>query len=517
MTLNLYFSGQEEVILKGVSKAGLEAVINFAYTGQLELSPNSITDILLAATHLQFPEAIVLCSRYLSYSTNFRNTVEMYMLAEQFNLVPLQEKALDLILYQFEGIATDQDDFLKMNHTMFAKILQDNRLRISSELKLYELVLKWLNHDRADREQHLDLLMSNVRLPLIKPQQLVEKVMVEPIMKVNEKCLELILEANTYHMLPMKQPVLQSRRTQVRSDVPSLIMLDTDDEGPRVLDLLTSSWATLQTTPLETFHAQVCTIDNYMYVCGGIELYSTNNPVSGRSYRYDPRFDSLTDIAAMQEPRHHFTLISDGRSLFAIGGYCSGTYKNAVEKYLVEEDRWVAKTSLDVKLSAAASAMHEGKIYVSGGQTDRGISRCMWCYDIQLDRWIGKDSLLQPRMDHGMCCYKDKLYVIGGYDKNIIKAYDIDSIECYDVKTNQWSLLAEGCPRLSGIASCLIGSRVYMVGGFTYDDNKKRKEVMSYDIENDEWHVVAHLHTPAMSVPCCALSLPRNLLCSSSV
>ena len=109
----------------------------------------------------------------------------MYMLAEQFNLVPLQEKALDLILYQFEGIATDQDDFLKMNHTMFAKILQDNRLRISSELKLYELVLKWLNHDRADREQHLDLLMSNVRLPLIKPQQLVEKVMVEPIMKVN--------------------------------------------------------------------------------------------------------------------------------------------------------------------------------------------------------------------------------------------------------------------------------------------------------------------------------------------
>ena len=29
MTLNLYFSGQEEVILKGVSKAGLEAVINF--------------------------------------------------------------------------------------------------------------------------------------------------------------------------------------------------------------------------------------------------------------------------------------------------------------------------------------------------------------------------------------------------------------------------------------------------------------------------------------------------------
>ena len=56
-----------------------------------------------------------------------------------------------------------------------------------------------------------------------------------------------------------------------------------------------------------------------------------------------------------------------------------------------------------------------------------------------------------------------------------------------------------------------------MVGGFTYDDNKKRKEVMSYDIENDEWHVVSRLHTPAMSVPCCALYLPRNLLCSSTV
>ena len=72
-------------------------MIQFAYSSQLEITPDTVTDVLIAATHLQFPEAIVLCSQYLSYSTNFKNAVEMYMLAEQFNWVPLQEKALDLI------------------------------------------------------------------------------------------------------------------------------------------------------------------------------------------------------------------------------------------------------------------------------------------------------------------------------------------------------------------------------------------------------------------------------------
>ncbi len=511
LTLDMCERDQEEIVLKGVPAKGLKAIVGFAYTGQLRCTADNISDILLAATHLQFTDAIELCSKYLTSLTTKTNSVDMYTLAEQFNLVPLQERSLSIMLSHFEEIA-EKEDFMKFHVKFLSNILADNRLKISSELKLFELVLKWVNSLPEERQAVIYDMMCKVRLPLIPPQDLVEVVMKEAVMKTDPQCLELLLEANKYHMLPDKQPLMQNERTQVRTDVPSIIMLDIDDEGPRVLDLSNKNWGTLQYSHLETFHAQVCVLDNYMYVCGGIELCSSNNPVSGKSYRYDPRFDTWGDIALMQEPRHHFTLVSDGISIFAIGGYCSGSFKNVVEQYNVHEDQWITKSPMDVRLSAAASATHFGKIFISGGQTDRGISRCVWCYHIGIDRWYGKSSMLQARMDHAMCCYSNKLFVMGGYDKNIIKAYDVDTVESYDIETDQWSVIHEGGPKISGIYSCLISTQVYMVGGFSYDENKKRNEVWCYNVSTNEWHCVSRIHSPAMSVPCCSLFLPRHVL-----
>ena len=247
-----------------------------------------------------------------------------------------------------------------------------------------------------------------------------------------------------------------------------------------------------------------------MYVCGGIELYSSNNPVSAKCYRYDPRFGSWCEIAPMREPRHHFTLVSDSSSIFAIGGYSNGTFKSVVEQYLLHEDKWVACAPIDTRVSAAAAAIHRGKIYVTGGQTDKGILRTMWCYQMASDVWCHRASLLKGRMDHAMCSYGKKLFVVGGYDKSIIKAFDVNTVECYDVFTNQWCTVFEGGPKVSGMSACLVGANLYMVGGFTYDENKKRNEVWCYNLERSEWQVVARIHQPALSVPCCALFLPRH-------
>ena len=435
----------------------------------------------------------------------------MYNIAEQFQLAKVKDKSLDLILNNFDDVAK-RDEFLQFDEKFLAILLEDNRLKIYSELRLFELVMKWIRVNPEERGKFLYYLMSRVRFPLISPAEFVDTVMTETSMKRDPQCLELILEANKYHMLPTQQPFLQNLRTQVRSDTPSLIMLDVDDEGPKVFDLASHSWGALHANNIETFHAQVCSMQNYMYVCGGIELYSSKNPVSAKSYRYDPRFDVWSDICPMSEPRHRFTLVSDGNSLFAIGGYCNGQYKNVVEQYILKEDRWVQRAVIDIRLSAAAAAACNGGIYVSGGQTDRGISRLVFRYDASTDTWTLKAPMLHPRMDHAMCAHNKRLYVIGGYDKNIVKAYDVNRVECYDTELDQWSVMYDNSPKLSGMYVCLVGMCAYTVGGFTYDENKKRNEVWCYNLETNKWHVVARMLLPAMSVPCCALYLPRHLL-----
>lgn len=509
LTLEMKEKGQKVVTLKGVTPRGLKEVVKFAYSGKLFCTFENISDVLLAATHLQFPEAVSLCSMFLTSLTSNVNSIDMYNIAEQFNLVPLKEHALGLILCNFGDVAK-REDFLRFSPRFLSDILADNRLKAFSELKLFHLVLQWINYDKLERTKCTYQLMSNIRFPLIPPADMVDIVMNEPIMKADSQCLELILEANKFHMLPHKQPLVQNNRTQVRSDVPNLVMLDVDDDGPRIFDLVSRTWGGLRYNRVETFHAQVCVLDNYMYVCGGIELYSSNNPVSSKCYRYDPRFDTWSEIAPMREPRHHFTLVADSRSIFAIGGYSNGVFKSVVEQYVLQEDKWVIRAPLDTRLSAAAAAVYRGRIYVTGGQSDKGILRSTWCYQMGADVWCHRAPLVKNRMDHAMCCYGKKIFAVGGYDKNIIKAFDVNTVECYDVITNQWCTVFENAPKISGISSCLIGCKLYVVGGFTYDENKKRSEVWSYNFDSSEWQVVARIHAPAMSVPCCALYLPGH-------
>ena len=250
LTLDMKEKSQKVVTLKGVPSRGLKEIVKFAYTGHLLCTLENISDVLLAATHLQFTEAVGLCSKFLTSLTSTVNSVDMYNLAEQFNLLPLKERALTLILHHFEDIAK-RDDFLRFSPKFLSEILADNRLSTFSELKLFHLVLRWLNYNKHERLKHTYQLMSHIRFPLIPPADLVDIVMAEPLMKTDPQCLELVLEANKFHMLPHKQPLMQNCRTQVRSSIPSLVMLDVDDDGPRIFDLATHSWGGLPCSRVE--------------------------------------------------------------------------------------------------------------------------------------------------------------------------------------------------------------------------------------------------------------------------
>ena len=374
LTTDMKEKGQETIALKGVPGKGLKSVVNFIYTGKLHCCLDNISEVLVAATHLQQSEAIQLCNGYLAGLTNSRNCVDMYNLSETFGLSTVQQRALALIFNNFEEISNGQE-FFKFHQKFLGKVLCSDKLRVASELKLYELILKWINYNLEERKRFIGDLMQHVRFPLIPAVDLVTYVMEEPLMRNDPVCLELIMESNKYHMLPERQAITQTNRTQIRTDRHSIVMLDLDGEGPKVLEVETKNWGSLGFTNIDTFHAQVCVLDNYMYICGGIDLYNSANPVSAKSYRYDPRFDSWCDITPMQEPRHHFVLVGDNKSLYAIGGYCNGAYRNVVEQYMVAEDQWVYRSPIGANLSAAAAAYYKGRIYLSGGQNEQGITK----------------------------------------------------------------------------------------------------------------------------------------------
>jgi kelch-like protein 9/13 len=85
------------------------------------------------------------------------------------------------------GVQTvaDSDQYFKLTSRQMASMLAENSLRVNSEYRLFELVLKWIKNDREGRQPSVAALMNNVRLPLLSGEELVEKVIFFSVYQIN--------------------------------------------------------------------------------------------------------------------------------------------------------------------------------------------------------------------------------------------------------------------------------------------------------------------------------------------
>jgi kelch-like protein 17 (actinfilin) len=74
-------------------------------------------------------------------------------------------------------------------------LISNSQLNISSEEKVFTAVLNWIKHDLTERKKHIAELISNVRLPLLNREFLMENVETEPLVREDPTCKELLLEA----------------------------------------------------------------------------------------------------------------------------------------------------------------------------------------------------------------------------------------------------------------------------------------------------------------------------------
>jgi kelch-like protein 17 (actinfilin) len=95
-------------------------------------------------------------------------------------------------------------------------LISNTQLNISSEEKVFTAVLNWIKHDLVERKKHIAELISNVRLPLLNREFLMENVETEVLVREDNFCKELLLEAMKYHLLPEQRSSLVSQRTLER-------------------------------------------------------------------------------------------------------------------------------------------------------------------------------------------------------------------------------------------------------------------------------------------------------------
>lgn len=109
-----------------------------------------------------------------------------------------------LIIVYFLIISSEvvqYDEFLNLTHDQVANLIKSDRLLVSSEEKIYESAIAWVQFNANTRQSFISELMEHVRLPLLSQEYLVSRVENEPLLKEDLLCKDLIIEALKYHLL----------------------------------------------------------------------------------------------------------------------------------------------------------------------------------------------------------------------------------------------------------------------------------------------------------------------------
>lgn len=159
-------ASKKEITLVNVTGAALQSLVSFCYTSCVELSEDTVQELLTTADLLQIDEVISACSAFISRRLDLSNCLGIALYAEQRNLKPLMEEAQKLTFEQFTQVASNQE-FLQLKADQLGKLLVSDDLYMRSEEDVFHALNTWLQHDRKTREKDIPNLLEHIRLPLL--------------------------------------------------------------------------------------------------------------------------------------------------------------------------------------------------------------------------------------------------------------------------------------------------------------------------------------------------------------
>ncbi|XP_070434995.1 kelch-like protein 1 isoform X2 [Equus przewalskii] len=410
---------QEEIKMEGIDPNALWDLVQFAYTGCLELKEDTIENLLAAACLLQLPQVVEVCCHFLMKLLHPSNCLGIRAFADAQGCIELMKVAHSYTMENIMEVIRNQE-FLLLPAEELHKLLASDDVNVPDEETIFHALMMWVKYDMQRRCNDLSMLLAFIRLPLLPPQILAD-LENHALFKNDLECQKLILEAMKYHLLPERRTLMQSPRTKPRK----------------------STVGTL-------------------YAVGGM--------------------DNNKGVTVLEGP------------IYAVGGHDGWSYLNTVERWDPQSQQWTFVASMSIARSTVGVAALNGKLYSVGGRDGSSCLSSMEYYDPHTNKWNMCAPMCKRRGGVGVATCDGFLYAVGGHDAPASNHCSrlLDYVERYDPKTDTWTMVAPLSMPRDAVGVCLLGDRLYAVGG--YDGQTYLNTMESYDPQTNEWTQMASLN-----------------------
>lgn len=285
-------SSSETIRLHGVDGESLEGLINFVYGDNLSIRVDNVHKLLSSASLLQIGCVKDACINFLMKKLHPENCLTVRNLADTFACSELLDAANSFLEKNFVEVCSSEE-FLQLKPCDIIELIKKDDLNVRSEEQIFEASLSWVKVNVEERKEHLHDLLCQVRLPLLSPQYLSDRVLSEEIIHSDIKCRDLIDEAKDYMLMPERRKNLKRIRTLPRrcSDAAGLIYIvggltSCGDSLSTVekYDTISGKWIPVLPMAVQRSRVGVAILDGKLYAIGGFDGNVRLNDVE----RYDP-------------------------------------------------------------------------------------------------------------------------------------------------------------------------------------------------------------------------------------
>ncbi|XP_072020370.1 kelch-like protein 12 [Amphiura filiformis] len=194
LTSDFQESLQSEAVIPGNTEA-FQILLDFAYSGTLNLSLDTVIDVLEMAHYLQFDIVLQRCHAFLNCQLQRAEGVNFDIEA----VVRILTKA---DLFDFEDLKSRSKEYLAKNFKMSEKFLLHmtpelmkemlERSDLSDEKEVFDTTLAWLQHDWQERKEYAFSLFQRIRLGTLPIGHLSKTVFKSPDLYAIPECKKMI-------------------------------------------------------------------------------------------------------------------------------------------------------------------------------------------------------------------------------------------------------------------------------------------------------------------------------------
>ena len=454
-----------------ISGCVMEDVLEFIYTGTVEVTQENAKELIAAGNYLIIPSMKTVSRRFLEAEMTDSNCISTFYLAEKYDCVELIRDSREFIHENFASVG-EMDEFLSLEAEEVAVWISSDEIAVEAEADVFKIILKWVEHSKSERKAAFEELFRHVRLSFLS-RDCLEDVVTNELVRENFACVKLVMDATVkMATFASEDDLPQSPRKGLETRVIlacggkfTFCYLPEKNQWKRLPD---GSTERNQKTQMLTFRDQLYTFKEFSkaekYDCvfngwsksdlidvsadsaivtvvkGDMYAIEVNKPVGKSTIkRYDvERCTWQTVVESSQGCRNGSCVIAGGSYLYVLGGSAPGNagYVSKAERFSTGVNQWEEIADMRQGRFGAFGEATEGKIFVAGGLNQDGkVSKRCEMYNVSTNEWQYIGSLNHFRVYGSMVCLKGTLYVLGG-TKNARDS--LLAVESYDLTKDEW-------------------------------------------------------------------------------